>query len=46
MAIEGISILGITSLGFNFLVIVVDVEVDRLVSITVGIDSSTIVVLS
>ena len=44
MAIKGIFTLEITSLGFDFLVIVVDVEANRLLFIIAGIKSSTVVV--
>ena len=44
VAIKGIFTLEITSLGFDFLVIVVDVEANRLLFIVAGIKSSTVVV--
>ena len=44
VAIKGIFTLEITSLGFDFLVIVVDVEANRLRFIVAGIKSSKVVV--
>ena len=43
-AIKGIFTLEITSLGFDFLVTVVDAEANRLLFIAAGIKSSTVVV--